>query len=110
MLVRFESSETGEVLMFAEIAALLLHAIGKETTARGVFTQAEMLPGAARLRQAIADGLKPPGPPEEASDEDERKPPPVAIGPRAWPLLDMLERTARGGGDAYVIWEAAQDF
>ena len=34
MLVRFLSSETGEILMFAEAARTLLQAIGKETTAR----------------------------------------------------------------------------
>jgi hypothetical protein len=42
MLVRFDSSVTGELLMFDAVAKNLLQAMGKETTARGVFTQAEM--------------------------------------------------------------------
>lgn len=36
MLVRFVSSETGEVLMYANVAKVLMQAMGKETTARGV--------------------------------------------------------------------------
>ena len=29
---------------------------------------------------------------------------------RAWPLIDMLERTAHSGPKANIIWEAAADF
>ena len=35
---------------------------------------------------------------------------PVTLGPRAWPLIDMLERTAKGGAQANIVWEAAPDF
>ena len=52
MLVRFDSSETAEVLMYADTAKMLLTALGKETTARGTFTQPEMLPAAEALREA----------------------------------------------------------
>ena len=108
MLVTFTSSETGEVLMFASTAADLLRALGKETTARGVFTPAEMAPAAARLRAAVAAAEQPP----EADEEEDaaRKPPPVTLRQRAWPLIDMLERTARAGEEAYVVWEAPQAF
>ncbi len=46
MLVRFVSSETGEVLMYANVAKVLMQAMGKETTARGAFLPAQMLPEA----------------------------------------------------------------
>ncbi len=43
MLVKFVSSETGELMMFAEMASTLLRAVGKETGRRGTFTREEML-------------------------------------------------------------------
>ena len=107
MLVTFISSETGELMMFAEMAATLLHAVGKETGRRGVFTRDEMLPAAQLLRAAVArDEPKD----EAAEDLAEDAEQPVALGPRAWPLIDMLERTARGDAHANIVWEAAKDF
>lgn len=111
MLVRFYSSETGELLMFAEAARTLLQAIGKECTARGTFTQAEMAGAAAALRLAVKGAEAPPPDDEDVEDEGVRKKEPVvAIGQRAWPLIDMLERSSRGGPKANIIWEAASDF
>lgn len=109
MLVTFRSSETGELMMFADVARQLLVACGKECTARGTFTPAEMQPAADRLRRAIELGEAPP-PVEESKEKDEDAPPPISLGRRAWPLLDMLERTGRSGPKAHVVWEAATDF
>jgi len=108
MLVRFVSSETGEVLMFAETAKILLEAIGKETTARGTFTREEMPLAAEALRQAVARAGKPPE--EDEEERDKTKPPVVALGTRAWPLIEMLDRTGRSGPDANIIWEAPEAF
>lgn len=112
MLVRFDSSETSEVLMYAETARLLLQAIGKATTARGTFTQPEMAPAAAALRAAAQKAPKAGEDDEDEIDETtgKRKGPIVGFSQRAWPLIDMLERTARSSKDAYVIWEASADF
>ena len=107
MLVKFVSSETGELMMFAEMAGTLLRAVGKETGRRGAFTREEMLPAAQMLRVAIARGEA--GDATE-NDDDEDTAQPVALGPRAWPLIDMLERTAKGGAQANIVWEAAADF
>lgn len=109
MIVRFESTETAEVLMFAEVAKVLLALLGKETNARGVFTQPEMLPAALALREASRQA----GRPDEDEDEDnkdKKKPPAISLGQRAWPLIDMLERTAKAGPDASIVWEAASAF
>ena len=54
MLVTFTSSETGELMMFADVARTLLQAVGKETSRRGTFTRDEMLPAAQLLRAAAA--------------------------------------------------------
>lgn len=111
MIVTFQSSETGEVLMYAEVAKLLLDIVGKEATARGVFTQPEMLPAAVKLQAAVAEARRQmAGQAEPDDEEDKLKPPPVGLPQRAWPLIDMLERTAKSGPEAHIIWEAAADF
>ena len=107
MLVKFVSSETGELMMFAEMAGTLLRAVGKEAGRRGAFTREEMLPAARMLRAAIARDKAGDG---KADDDDEGAEQPVALGPRAWPLIDMLERTAKGGAQANIVWDAAADF
>lgn len=111
MLVRFESSHTAEVLMFAETAKTLLQAIGKETTARGTFTPEEMQPAADALRRAVAES-EAGRVAEEEEDELGKKPkePVVVLRQRAWPLIDMLERTGRAGPKAHIVWEAQADF
>lgn len=109
MLVRFDSSETAEVLMYADTAKMLLTALGKETTARGTFTQPEMLPAAEALREAARQAGQAPEEEDEEGKEGKKKPP-VSFGQRAWPLIDMFERTARAGSDAWVVWEASADF
>jgi hypothetical protein len=105
MLVKFISSETGELMMFADMAAQLLRAVGKETLRRGTFTRDEMLPAAKVLREAVARGEASAG---KTGDDDNDAP--VALGPRAWPLIDMLERSSKGGAHANIVWEAAADF
>jgi len=107
MLVKFISSETGELMMFAEVACQLLKAVGKECTARGTFTVDEMLPAAQALKSAVQRGEAPPSQDEEEKPEKEK---PIALGQRAWPFIDMLERTAAGGERANIIWEAPRDF
>ena len=115
MLVRFLSSETGELLMFAETAGQLLRLLGKETLARGSFLQDEMLTAAAALHAAVERGEQQSGE-AAADDEDEaedgkgRREEVVTLRQRAWPLIDMLERTSRGGPKANIVWEAAGDF
>lgn len=110
MLVRFISSETGEILMFAEVAKNLLQAIGKETTAHGAFLPDEMLSAAQALRDAVSRSAAPPPDDDERDAEGKKKEPVVAFGQRAWPLIDMLERTAKGGARANIVWEASAAF
>lgn len=111
MLVTFVSSETGEVLMYAATAKVLLDLIGKETTRRGTFTPAEMLPAAEILRQASREAqATAPSEDEEEALREKKKALPVGLHQRAWPLIDMLERTAKAGSEAHIVWEAQADF
>ena len=77
MLVRFDSSETAEVLMYADTAKMLLTALGKETTARGTFTQPEMLPAAEALREAARQAAQPPEEEDEEGKDGKKKGIPV---------------------------------
>lgn len=114
MLVQFNSSVSGEMLMLSDAAKRLLDIIGKECTARGVIT-AEQLPDAlARLRRAVAEekagqaasGAVDNGYPDP--DDETAKEPPVGLARRAYPFIEMLEWTQRE--DGFVLWEAAKDF
>lgn len=129
MLVRFISSQTGEIIMFANTARILLSAIGKSCTTKGVVTRDEMLPAAAKLRRAIeaevamlqdmdkkeiCDKLAE----DEVNDSDaemgeakaEVPDQPVSLAQHAWPLIDMLERSALGDEKSNIVWSAPADF
>ena len=82
MLVRFISSETGELMMFAEVARTLLQAVGKETGRRGAFTRDEMADAAGRLRAAVAHGESPPAAPRQAPGPGRRRSARSRSGPR----------------------------
>jgi len=107
MLVKFISTEAGEIVMYADLARALLQAVDKECTARGVFTQAELLPAIAQLKAAVERAAEPAA---EADEEDGRRELPVTFGARAWPLIKMLERTSGRGEKAHIVWQAASDF
>ncbi len=119
MIVRLTSNTSGEMIMFAEHARRLFDLLGKECTARGVFT-AEQLPnaiGALRTaieqakeeaRQASADEHDAG---ENSLDEDEKEKKvvdTVSLTQRATPLLHLMERTKKDGG--FILWEAAEAF
>lgn len=109
MLVRFISSETGEILMFADAAKTLLQVLGKETTAKGAFLPDEM-PAAAQTLRDAANRAEAPPVDDEPDADGKKKEPVIALGQRAWPLIDMLERTAKAGKKANIVWEASADF
>lgn len=113
MLVRFNSSTAGEMLMFAGNARDLLHVLHKEALQRGVITLEQLPEAIARLEQALdaakaqeaADRLQP-----EHGDEDTGDRAVIPPGPiqRIPPFLDYLRRTLKE--DGYVMWEAPADF
>lgn len=105
MLVKFQSSTSGELLMFAESARTLLGVLKKECTARGVITFEQLPDEIARLRAAIERDKASGKPPEELGNGQEL---PVGFRQRAAPFLELMERTLRREG--YVLWEAPADF
>ena len=65
---------------------------------------------AARLRAAVAAAGRPPEPKDAEEEAERAREPVVGLSQRAWPLMDMLERTAMSRGEAHVVWEAAAPF
>jgi len=117
MLVKFTSSESGEIVMFAEAAHDLLMLLGKGCTAHGVFRRDEMLAAAVRLRRSLpgkevvdAEGGETAAQEETTEAEESKKERPVGLAQRAWPLIDMLERTSKGDERAHITWQAPKDF
>ena len=53
MIVKFQSVATANVIMFGDVARRLLEALGKEPTARGVFTPEEYPAALARLNALV---------------------------------------------------------
>lgn len=112
MLVKFNSSVSGEMLMLADAAKRILAIIGKEATQRGVISEEQLPEALASLRRAVAEEKagqagKPdngyPDPDDESAAE-----PPVGLARRAYPFIEMLESTLRE--DGFVLWEAPRDF
>ena len=121
MLVRLTSSTSGEMIMFAEHVRRLFEIVGKECTARGVFTQ-EQLPAAIdRLKAAVHEEKEAlrenerharlEGE-EETSDEEEENRKAgrsgIHLGQRARPLINLMEWTSKEEG--FILWEADKDF
>jgi hypothetical protein len=116
MLVTFTSSETGSFVMFADAARPLLKAMGKTCSAQGVITQPEMQPAIAALHRYLEDCARAPEDAPEAKGQDEEPSAhsamsrPVSPASRAWPLIDMLTRSAKRKKESHVVWSAAADF
>lgn len=104
MLVKFHSSTSGEILMFAETARQTVACIGKEALAKGVITFEELPAAIARIEAAIAAAKAEP----KADDDDDDAPPKISQVQRLVPFLELLQRTL--GDEGYVVWEAAADF
>ena len=112
MVYKFSSRATADMIMLDPDAKMLLTVIGKDPSATGIVTVAQ-IPGAiATLKAAIADEdnrSKAPTTPaneKDAEDEDGDDGDDVAatvgLKQRAVPFLEMLERSAAEGAD--VVW------
>lgn len=137
MLIKLTSNTSGEIIMFAKHARQLFELIGKECTARGVFTAEQLPPALLGLHRAIdeeklaakllageerAAGSKPHDKhhehPEHHHDKhhhdkdgDSIEHPvevPVGLAQRAHPLISLMEWTVKEKG--FILWEADHDF
>lgn len=123
MLVRFTSSTSGDMIMFAEHAHWLFSIIGKECSARGVFT-CEQLPQAIvalkaaieeekrQLHEAEQQAHEEDDEEEEVEDENDEDHKSGRVGIHLWqratPLIHLMEWTIKEKG--FILWETNCDF
>lgn len=102
MLIRF-NSKAGSITLFGEAAVTLLRMMGQSGSIPGAILAPDIPAAVARLRAALAAGDV--APPRQADDKtnDRDGEPPVGMRQRAFPLIELLERTAQQNAD--MIWE-----
>lgn len=106
MIVRFQSTATADVITFADVARKILQLIGKEATAQGVVTPAEMPEVLARLAALSA---KPTAETEDADSGHGMEPHElIALATRVKPFIAMFDRAHLA--DKAVTWTAAKGF
>ena len=108
MLITFTSKFSPDVVMFGNIASVLLNAMGQNETPPGILRGDSIKAAADKLRQYLQ---RIPDPDEEVvvdENEDEEEAPDeeeeqrVSLSLRAQPLLDMLDTAYKEKAD--VIW------
>ena len=112
MLYKFKSRATADLILLEPHGRRLLQAMGKEPTAQGIVTAAQIPAAVAALEAAVAEEerRKAEAAQNDAMDEDgavESSGPeqgPVTRRQRAAPFLDILRRSAAEGQD--VVWGA----
>lgn len=128
MLIRLTSNTSGELVMLAKHLRRLFEIIGKECTARGVFTFEQLPPALACLQQAVdeeklaarllADEERAGKNPEKDADHgaddgsdvavERQAEARVSLAQRARPLINLMEWTVKEKG--FILWEAESDF
>jgi len=108
-LIVFRSKAAAEICMFAETAQRMLEIIGKEPSERGVIRGPDLELALGRLQDAVEEEKTALREARKQQDADERagqpqaeRLPPITLGQRAFPLVEMLRAAARRGVD--VTW------
>jgi len=119
MLVKFNSSTSGQIMMFSPAARQLLEILHKDCSARGVITTEQLPEAIERLRTAVAGGrygdtdtpphqATVPAKNDDSNGDKGEGGPPIGLAQRAFPLIELLEWTRKE--DGFILWEAAKDF
>jgi hypothetical protein len=103
MLVTFDSN-VGGFTMFGDIAVKLLKMMGHSGTVPSAILPEDIPAALERLKSALSiEGPSPAPGPGAKDDDSEKKEPPVSLQQRAYPLIDLLTRSAQRG--SAVSWE-----
>jgi hypothetical protein len=97
MLIKFQSENHGDFVMFSEIAEQLLKMMGMSGKLEGAVSAEEVPEALARLERAVA-----PYKGQEDADDSRDEEPTVGLATRAVPLIDMLRVAKENNG--YVMW------
>jgi fructose-1,6-bisphosphatase/sedoheptulose 1,7-bisphosphatase-like protein len=105
MLYQFKSKAGADVLMLADSATAVLRLMGRDPAPQGILEAASLHAYVAQLEAGVAadeaefqravDEAKAAGQPAPRRQG-------VSLRQRAWPLRDLMQRSARAGAD--VVW------
>ena len=102
MIYKFKSKASGDVILLGEVADKLLGLIGKDVTPQGIIEPDQMPSAIAALEAAVtADQAHREQHPVEPKRDAQA---PVALHQRAWPFIDLLQRSHAAG--VPVVWGA----
>lgn len=98
MLVKFDTTDAGQILMFGDVAIALLKMMGQSGVVPGAILGRDIPPALDRLKRNVAAQAEHP----RARKDDEKDEPDVSLRQRAVPLIQLLERAAAVPCD--VMW------
>ena len=105
MLYKFKSKAAGDVIMMGPAGDDVLRRIGKVPAAQGIIEPAAMAAAITALERAVADDEAARAQAEADARAEGRKVGPsesVTLRQRAWPLVEMMKRSAAEGAD--IVW------
>ena len=105
MIYKFKSKASGDVIMLGPNGDTLLRAIGREPAAKGIIEVAAMPAAILAIQQALAADAAARAETKAAADPDTSPSAAgdnVALRPRLWPMVDMLQRALAARVD--VVW------
>lgn len=107
MLYKFKSKASGDVIMLGHHAQALLALIGKDPGPKGILLPEQMPAALDTLRRAIeaekgGAAVDAGSTSEELAADAERAQDAVSLRQRAWPLMQMIERSQAEGRE--IVW------
>ncbi len=103
MLVTFRSEAYADITMFGDIAVSLLRQMGMSGDVPGAIRPEDIPAALQRLETSLArQAAAAQEPPAEEGEEEAEQAPPVSLGHRALPLIELLRASAKSGCD--VMW------
>lgn len=116
MAIKLQCAATGDLVLVHDLAQALLGLLDKSPQGAGILTPAEMPAALSALRQlptqagSASASPVPPDTPADAGVPDADVPDApvpfadeaVAMGKRAWPLIQMIERAQAAGKP--IVW------
>ena len=102
MIYKFKSKAAGDVIMMGPAGDDVLRLIGKAPAAQGIIEVASMAAAMTALEQAVAaDEAARAQAEKDAAAEGKQLGPrdAVSLRQRAWPLVEMMKRSARENAD-----------
>ena len=103
-MYRFKSKADGDLIMMGPVGDQILRILGREPAPQGIIEAAALPQAIAALEQAIAAAERTRRDDGRAERDDDEREGANAVGlqQRAWPLLQMMNRSLAERAD--VVW------